>query len=182
MLPSAAQEGRPRDLARRLTALSTSFSESRGIRFARRTGTANDTKPLLTLADLVNLPDWILCDSDMVADIAAVTTLLHFRPAIDRELSGTRLRAICECVGENNYDLACEAAIPAGELIADAEMKLPTPDQLNAVGRTMLNQALPITMVATVSEASGDFKMKALSNIATALVLARKTASVEQPA
>ncbi len=182
MLSSVAQERRPHDLARRLTALGASFSESRGSRFACLTGIANDAKPMPTLADLVNLPDWILCDADMVDDIAAVTALLHFRPVIDRELSGTRLRAICECVGEGNYDLACEAPIPATELIADTETKLPTPDQLNAVGRAMLNQALPITMVATVSEASGDSKMKALSNIATALVFARKTASMEQPA
>lgn len=182
MLSSPVQERRPRDLAHRLTALGASFSESRGSRFARRAGMANDAKPQPTLADLVNLPDWILCDVEMVDDIAAVTTLLHFRPALDRELSGARLSAICECVGEGNYDLACEAPIPETELIADTETKLPTPDQLNAVGRTMLNQALPITMIATVSEASGNIKMKALSNIATALVLARKTALTGQPA
>ena len=176
MLSSATQEHRPRDLARRLAALDAPISEIRGSRFARRAGMANDTKALVTLADLVNLPDWILCDPDMVDDIAAVTVLLHFHPVIDRELSGPRLSAICECVGEGNYDLVCEAPIPETELIADVETKLPTPDQLIAVGRTMLNQALPITMAATVSEASGHSEMKALSNIATALVSARKTA------
>lgn len=135
-----------------------------------------------TLADIMNLPDWILCDAHMVGDIAAVTALLHFRHAIDHELSGTRLRAICESVGEDNYDLACEAAVPVKELIADAEAKLPSPDQLKVIGQAMLDRALPITMQSKMSEACGDINMRALSNIATALVLARKAATVEQSA
>jgi hypothetical protein len=179
MLPSTAQPHRPRDLSRRLSAFGTSFALSRGSRFARCNEVVVETKLLPTFADMINLPDWILCEDVIVGDIAAVTALLHFRYAIDRELSGTRLRAICECVGEGNYDLACEAPIPTLELIADAETKLPSPDQLRAIGQTMLDRALPVTMASTISEACGDINMRQLSNIATALVTAHRGASVE---
>jgi hypothetical protein len=179
MLASTTQPQRPRDLRRRLLALGSSFALSRGSRFARRKGLLAEAKSLPTLADMINLPDWILCDDVMVGDIAAVTALLHFRYAIDRELSGTRLRDICECVGEVNYDIACEAPIPTLELIADSEAKLPSPDQLKATGQTMLNRALPVTMASSVSEACGDINMRQLSNIATALVIAHKSSFAE---
>jgi hypothetical protein len=179
MLPSAAEQGRPRDLSPRLSALGTSFTLSRGDRFARRKGVMANAKSLPTLADMINLPDWILCDGDRADDIAAVTALLYYRYAIDRELSGTRLRSICECVGESNYDLVCEAPIPARELIAGTDEKLPSPDRLKAIGQTMLDRALPVTMASTVSEACGDINMRQLSNIATVLVTAHRGASAE---
>lgn len=162
-----------RDMRSRLAALGGSAEHSRGTRFARRAGLVDGAAPQPTLADMINLPDWILCDADMVGDIAAVTALLHFRGAVDHELSGSKLRAICDCVGEGNYDLACSAPLPTAELIADPEAKLPLPDQLQAIGQAMLNRALPATMASTISEACGDINMRQLSNIATALVIAR---------
>ncbi len=179
MVSATSQMGPPRDMRRRLFALGGLVEQSRGSRFARRAGLVADARPLPTLADMINLPDWILCEADMVDDIAAVTALLHFRSAIDHELSGTRLRAICECVGEDNFDLACNAPTPKLELIAGAEEKLLSPDQLKVIGQTMLNRALPLTMASTISEACGDSNMRQLSNIATALVMARHTASEE---
>jgi phage tail protein X len=170
---------RPKDLRRRLSALGTSFAESRGARFARRKGLIDPAKTVPTLADIVNLPDWILCEEALIDDIAAVAALLHYRHAIDHELSGVRLRAICESVGEANYDLACEAPILENGLIADVEAKLPSPDQLRAIGQSMLDRALPITMRPKFSEACGDANMRVLSNIATALVIARQTTSAE---
>jgi hypothetical protein len=163
----------------RLVALGGSAEHSRGSRFARRVGLVDGATPQPTLADMINLPDWILCDANRVGDIAAVTALLHFRSAIDQELSGSKLRAICECVGEDNYDLACSAPIPTIELIADPEAKLPSPDQLQSIGQAMLNRALPVTMASTVSEACGDINMRHLSNIATALVEARHAIAEE---
>jgi hypothetical protein len=173
---------RPRDLHRRLSALGISFAESRGSRFARRKGLAPQAKPLPTLADMINLPDWILCDEKIIGDIAGVTALLHFRHALDHELSGKRLRAICESVGEYNYDLACAAPIPASELIADVESKLPSPDQLKLIGQAMLDRALPATMRPQVTETCDDVNMRTLSNIATALVLGSYDASLENRA
>jgi hypothetical protein len=179
--PSPAQTMR-HDLGRRLSALGTAFAESRGARFARVKGLSNAAEAPPRLADLINLPDWILCDERVAGDIAAVTALLHYRHAIDHELSGARLRAICEHVGEENYDLACEAPTPPAELMAEEEVKLPAPDQLKAIGQSMLDRALPVTMQSKAPEACGDMPMRILSNIATALVLTRQTASVEHPA
>jgi hypothetical protein len=176
------QTERSRDMRSRLVALGGSAEHSRGSRFARRVGLVDCATPQPTLADMINLPDWILCDANMVGDIAAVTALLHFRSSIDQELSGSKLRAICECVGEGNYDLACGAPLPMAELIADPEEKLPSPDQLQGIGQTMLNRALPVTMASTVSEACGDINMRQLSNIATALVMARHAAAEDATA
>jgi hypothetical protein len=159
------------DLCKRLNALGTSFSQSRGTRFAQRLKADKDAHYPPTLADLVNLPDWILCDSDLVDCIAAVTALLHFRYAIDHELSGIKLRAICDTVGEVQYDLACEAPLPPEELLSDPEERLPSPDKLILIGREMLNKALPIAMESSVSSACNDIKMRQLSNIATAIVV-----------
>jgi hypothetical protein len=172
-----SQANRSRDMRSRLFALGGSAEHSRGTRFARRVGLVDGAAPQPTLADMINLPDWILCDADMVGDIAALTALLHFRGAIDQELSGTKLRAICDCVGEGNYDLACSAPIPTVELVADSEAKLPLPEQLKGIGQTMLNRALPMTMASTISEACSDSNMRCLSNTATALVMARHTAA-----
>lgn len=180
--PSAVQVRRPRDLGRRLSALGTAFAESRGARFARRKGLAGSVKTTPTLGDLISLPDWILCDTALTGDIASVTALLHYRRAIDHELSGTRLRAICEYVGEDNYDLACEAPTPPAELMAGDDALLPAPEQLKAIGQSMLDRALPPTMQSQVAGACGDIAMKTLSNIATALVMTRKNANMAPPA
>lgn len=183
MTAQADQETRrPRDLRRRLSAIGKTFAESRGSRFARRKGLAPQARPLPTLADMINLPEWRLCDENIIGDIAAVTALLHFRHALDHELSGKRLRAICESVGEYNYDLACAAPIPASKLIADVESKLPSPDQLKLIGQAMLDRALPATMRPKVMETCDDVNMRILSNIATALVLGRHNASLGNPA
>jgi hypothetical protein len=178
-MPGTYQTERSRDMRRRLVALRGSAEHSRGSRFARRVGLVDGATPQPTLADMINLPDWILCDADMVGDIAAVTALLHFRGAIDQELSGAKLRAICDCLGEDNYDLACSAPLPMAELIANPETKLPSPDQLQGIGQAMLNRALPVTMASAVSEACGDSNMRHLSNIATALVMARRAVAEE---
>lgn len=179
MVSATAQARRSRDMRSRLVALGGSAENSRGSRFARRVGLMDGAAPQPTLADMINLPDWILCDADMVGDIAAVTALLHFRSAINQELSGSKLRAICDCVAEDNYDLACSASLPTAELIADSEAKLPSPDQLQGIGQTMLNRALPLTMASTISDACGDSNMRQLSNIATALVMARRAVAEE---
>jgi hypothetical protein len=161
----------PLDLRQRLNALGASFTQSRGGRFARRLNLEEDAPLLPTLADIVNLPDWVLCDFDLVDRIAAVTALLHFRYAIDHELSGIKLRAICDTVGEVQYDLACEAPLPPQELLSDPEERLPSPDKLILIGREMLDSALPIAMASSVSGACNDIKMRQLSNIATAIVV-----------
>ncbi len=170
-----------RNLRRRWSCLGTSFAQSRGQRFARRIGLLPEPNRLLTLADMINLPDWILCDRNIAHDIAAVTALLYFRRAIDHELSGARLRAICESVGEHNYDLACAAPMPSADLVADAETKMPSPDQLQSAGQNMLDRALPAAMRQDSDGNDGDAAMRTLSNIATALVLSRKSASEESP-
>jgi hypothetical protein len=166
-----ATDRRPRDLRQRLNALGTSFVQSRGSRFARRQNAGADVLPQPTLADIINLPDWILCDSALIESIAAVTALLHFRHAIDHELSGIKLRSICDAVGEVQYDLACEAPLPPEELLSDPKVRLPSPDTLIQVGREMLDRALPAAMASSVSGACGDIRMRQLSNIATAIVV-----------
>jgi hypothetical protein len=180
--PSPVHVRRSRDLGRRLSALGAAFADSRGARFARGKGLVDAGKTPPTLADLINLPDWILCDEAMAGDIASVTALLHYRRAIDHELSGTRLRAICDHVGEDNYDLACEAPTPPAELMAGDNAFLPAPEQLKVIGQSMLDRALPVAMQSRAPAACDDAPMKTLSNIATALVIARQNASVESPA
>ena len=165
---------RVRDLRRRLIAVGTSLTESRSARFARRVANTPGTKAPPTLADIVNLPDWILCDAHLADDIAAVTALLHFRYAIDRELSGEKLRAICEVVGEVHYDLVCEAPLPPGGLMADKKVKLPPPERLSALGREMLERSLPAAMANQANKACGDVAMRQLSNIATMMVVAHQ--------
>jgi hypothetical protein len=161
-------------LQRRFIALGTAMSESRSARFARRVARTPGTKAPPTLADIVNLPDWILCDAHLTDDIAAVTAMLHFRNAIDRELSGEKLRAICEVVGEAHYDLVCEAPLPPGALLADATAKLPSPKRLAELGRNMLERSLPVAMADQVNRACGDAAMRQLSNMATMMVVAQR--------
>ena len=171
----AGDARRSRDLPRRLMALGVSFAESRGERFARRHAINPKAKAPPTLADIVNLPDWILCDSRLTDDIAAITALLHFRQAIDQELSGAKLRGICDAVGEAYYDLACATPMPATALMADASAKLPTPERLTEFGRAMLYKALPKAMAVQFDKACGDFRARDLSNIAAAMVVAHNS-------
>jgi hypothetical protein len=169
------------DLRRRLQALGTSCVESRGNRFARRMGLTRQGQTLPNFSDIMNLPDWMLCEGNIVSDIAAVTALLHFRHAIDQELSGKRLRAICDSVGESNFDIACAAPLPALELMADVATELPSPDQLRPIGQTMLNDALPARIRPCCKDSCADANMRILSDIATALVIGQVQAPMENP-
>lgn len=169
-----------RDIVRRLAVLGSCARQSRGDRFLRRgSGASLSFHPMPTLADAVNLPDWILADNTIMERIATVTVLLHYRPVIDQIVDGERLRAICGQLGEDALDLACAAAKPPVPLTISPSASLPPVDDMMRIGRDMLERALPKSMAERYSTACGDADMRDLSNIATALVVAAQGADAE---
>ncbi|SOB86440.1 hypothetical protein SAMN06297144_1545 [Sphingomonas guangdongensis] len=88
--------------------------------------------------DLARVPVWRLHDSEAVARIALVAGLLHHRPAIDAELSGTRLAPLAHACGEALFDRACNGDPPPSDHCAAVSAGVPPLEALRATGHALL--------------------------------------------
>lgn len=156
-------------LTRRLAAFAAVTSNSRGARFLRRQ--AGEYAPSLSLFDIAHMPRWVLEPAETAAMIAKVAALLHYRAVLDQEISGTRLRAVGDVVGEGCFDLACEAPRPDAHLMLPADSELPRPETLLDHGWSILSRGLPVSMASQFPGAQGNPEMAALSALAAATVL-----------
>ncbi len=125
-------------------------------------------------ATLAALPDWLLwSDADQV-QLAKVVALLMHRSGIDHELSGSKLAALSDAVGEDIFDLVCEAVLPAS---VGANHVLPRPEDIESIGRDIMNRALPLHMASRYVGAIGDGMSASHCRIAADLLLEAKRSS-----
>jgi hypothetical protein len=156
-------------LTRRLAAFAAVTNDSRGARFLRRQSREADVT--LSLSDVATMPRWVFEPAETAGQIATIAALLTYRAVLDQELSGPRLRALGEAVGETCFDLACEAPRPAPSLMLPSDAELPPPETLVDRGWSMLSQGLPVAMAHQFPGAKGNADMAALAELAAALVL-----------
>jgi hypothetical protein len=126
-------------LARRAAALRTSSPSTRAARFtARRSGAT-----LPGFAALLAMPNWALTeDSAALERLSNMTGILFFRPQIDQEISGTKLKAVVAAFGEVMFDAAC--AVPFNDDVTahSTHALLPRPSQMAKHGETIVADAL----------------------------------------
>jgi hypothetical protein len=120
------------------------------------------------IAMLVALPDWIaLMPAEQARLAIAVAVLLH-RPAIDQLLSGNKLAALSDAIGENLFDDLCDYSLPASISIMCSN-HLPRPEDLEAIGREHMLRAIPTSLAARFPGAAGDDQAALLCTIAAQL-------------
>jgi hypothetical protein len=118
---------------------------------------------------LVALPDWVaLPDADQTHMAQAVAVLLH-RSAIDRELSGHKLAALSDAVGEALFDELCDCPLPA-TINAIGSDRLPRPEDLESIGREHMLRAIPFALASRFPGAAGDGHASVLCTIAAQLL------------
>lgn len=118
-------------------------------------------------ATVAALPNWVLADEadrDMIARVAA---LLYHRDAMDGEIDGTRLAALCHTVGEDIFDALCDCPPPVA--VAEAR-QLPRPDSLSAIGHELMMASLPSALSDRFPGARGAEDIAALCDIAADIV------------
>jgi hypothetical protein len=118
------------------------LQSSRASRFSVRVS----GRPPLLFAELMQTPAWVIAQRDENYRITLIrmAALLHFRPQIDREISGARLQLLAQEFGEDMLDAALDAEVIEGSVPLDAH--LPRPDQMEALGRALVEQALPFAL------------------------------------
>jgi hypothetical protein len=107
----------------------------------------------LAFRDIAALPDWLLALPDAQARLPKIVALLFHRPAIDHELSGSKLAALSDAVGEALFDRICEVQLP--DTVACSAI-FPRPEDLDSIGRDLMNRAIPEAFAARFSGAVGD--------------------------
>jgi hypothetical protein len=138
------------------------FADTRGSRFANRM--AGIEGP--TFADLAAVPRWLMLPNEEQARVAMAAALLRVKSALDHELSGHKLAAIAEMVGEDLFD-AVTALPDCDEAITSA---LPRPEDLTADGGHILHRSLPTCFATRFPEAANDADARALAETAFDLV------------
>ncbi len=140
-----------------------------GPRAARFRKTSGEPAPEIDLADLTALPDWILLDDDAQVQVGLAAAILDARGAIDRELSGARLAAIAELVGDGCFERLCELPLPDNAR-SEAPMRLPRPEDLAETGRRLRLAALPGVPIDTGVAMIDPAKARALCDLAAKLI------------
>lgn len=145
---------------RRYALLAEAVPDGRGARFARRR--ANQPGPVYS--DLAKMPDWLEGAEAGRHRLAALAGLLHYRRAIDAELSGPKLATIAAALGEDLLDAACDA-----DFDQDGPTTLPPPERILAEGRDLLEAALPVSLASAFPGARDDARARSLVMQAHAL-------------
>ncbi len=164
----AAETTQPRRWQKRLERVG---GEGRGARFRnRQNGEHLGNGAQVTLGMLAQMPDWLNCDQVAQEQLASVVSILSHRPAIDRELSGTRLRSLAEAIGPALFDHICDAAIDDLDDSYFSRGMLPRPEDLVQHGRMIMYRALPKALTVTIPDSVGDITAAALVSRATAII------------
>jgi hypothetical protein len=137
-------------------------ADTRGSRFANRmAGVANPT-----FTDLAAVARWLMLPSDEQARVAMAAGLLQHKNALDRELSGQKLAALADVIGEDLVDAV--AALPSEESVETNS--LPPPETLVAEGWSILHRGLPDPFVTRFPQAANDADARARAETAFELV------------
>jgi hypothetical protein len=132
----------------------------------------NDDVPTLDAASVMAVPDWLLSSEEQQIGLAKAIAILLHRPAIDSELSGTKLAALSDAVGEELFDDLCDHRLTE-EMPEPVSRDLPRPEDLEAIGRDHMQRAIPIALSAQFAEARGDQLSAKLCTTAARVALHR---------
>jgi hypothetical protein len=145
--------------------------KGRGARMlARKNGDA-----LPQFANLAALPHWVLLDAPRQRTVALTVAALHYRTHIDQEISGAKLGAIANEMGEALFDKVCLAALPDNDFRAQDDGLLPRPDQMEDHGLTIMTKALPQEMESQWPGAQGASEWRPLIDSAYELAMSVTT-------
>jgi hypothetical protein len=136
--------------------------DTRGTRFANRLAGAEGP----TLADLAAVPRWLMLAEDQQARVAMAAGLLRHKSAIQNELSGQKLAALADVVGEDLLDAV--SALPT--VVDSAPNMLPRPEDLVAKGWLTLHRGLPAPFASRFPDAANDADARVIAEAAFDLV------------
>jgi hypothetical protein len=113
----------------------------------------------LSFAEFAAIPGWLQWSEDQQNRLTIIAAILVSADAIERELSGEKLRALVMAAGSDLFDYIAEhyfeAALQASTA-QDMAAKLPRPEDLEPLGRSILLRSLPAVLQARYPEASSD--------------------------
>ncbi len=121
------------------------------------------------ISTIFALPDWLLLNADQQAYLAHIIALILHRPAIDQELSGTKLAALSGAVGEDRFDALCDLPL-SDEMLAQCSEHLPRPEDLEPIGTEIMRRGIPTTLACHFPGAAGDALSARLCEIAAGLL------------
>ena len=117
----------------------THSRRGRTARFQARTLAMPDPAADPDFDIIAALPDWLLLSAPEEALLAMCVAVAAHRPAIDRELSGAKLAALAEIVGEARFDLLCDLDdLPQAN--DPRYSQLPRPEDLAGIGAAIITQ------------------------------------------
>jgi hypothetical protein len=120
-------------------------------------------------ATLVALPDWIALTAAEQTHMAKAVAVLMHRPAIDQLLSGHKLAALSDAVGEALFDELSDCPLPANITVTGSD-RLPRPEDLETIGREQMLAAIPSALALQYPGAAGDSQASVLCAIAAELL------------
>jgi hypothetical protein len=160
--------GRSTELRARLALAQTIQPSSRGQCF--RNAKAKTNSFPLSFADIAALPEWLSWSQNDRDKLALAAAILYHRPAIDRELSGTKLAALADAVGHSFFGHLCSEECGENFKIGFLSDQFPRPEDLPAIGERMLGSSLPKAFSQTFPAAIGDEQARKLVAFAAALI------------
>jgi hypothetical protein len=155
-------------------AIASSQTVSRSFKF--RNAMTKDTRSLieepfaaLRFADISQLPEWVSWSDDEQGLLAKSAAILQHIRAIDQELSGVRLAAIAQTVGDDIFDQLCTEAYTILDDSYQWPTRLPRPEDLTKIGMDILYSSLPTILSHRFPGAEGNAQATVLTNLAAGI-------------
>jgi hypothetical protein len=165
---------RTSELRANIAAVTPNQMVSRSFKF--RNAMAKDTsssieEPIAALrfADIAQLPEWISWSDEEQGLLAKSVAILQHIRAIDQELSGVRLAAIAQTVGDDIFDQLCNSAHTIADDNDQWPTRLPRPEDLTKIGMDILFSGLPIQLSSRFPAANDNAQAAALSKLAAGI-------------
>ncbi len=158
------RQSRSAALRANLSAIAPVETRYRSAKFRR--ALSGETAPAIRFADIAILPQWLSLSDDARNQLAISVAILHHKCAIDMELSGARLAAIAETIGDALFDHLCDAAGNISAIAQDGPTRLPRPEDFQQVGMTMMLEGLPAALSHRYPQARGNLYAANLTQVA----------------
>ncbi len=139
-------------LAEAVASFGSAAYRDRGARFLAR---VEESGQPIGFNNLSRMPRWWSAPEADREPIATIAALLNYRDKIDRELDGTRLRALVGATGETLFDIAC-ACEARFQPVCGTDAPIPIGDEVRRAGWNILHRALPTAFAADIPAACGD--------------------------
>lgn len=159
-----------------LDAIAPAETRNRSAKFRR--ALAGEVVQKTRFADIAILPEWISWDDDARDILAKSVAILHHKCAIDMELSGARLAAISEIIGDELFDQLTNPTNTVSAMVQNAPARLPRPEDLHHIGMALMMEGLPASLAHRFPSACGNIYAANLTQIAARICAAH---SEEKP-